>query len=137
MECIDDSSRTAPHASVNDNDTLADQKEALDEIQQGVMNRNYRSAHVLSDVYFTILGRNAILSASATFRAAATLNVGKDLGLLITKRVTKRVATDLKRCSAAVSLQPRFSPVALTLTRQRGLYVENLPLMGAHILEHI
>ena len=57
MKCVDDSNRPTPHASINDNDALADQKEALNEIQRSVMNWNYRSVHILSDVSFAILGR--------------------------------------------------------------------------------
>jgi len=56
LECADDSIRTSPHASINDNDTLADQEETLDHIQWGVMNRNYRSEHIHSDLSFVILG---------------------------------------------------------------------------------
>ena len=56
MKCVYDSNRPTPHASINDNDALADQKETLNEIQRGVTNWNYRSAHVFSDVSFAILG---------------------------------------------------------------------------------
>jgi hypothetical protein len=68
LECVDDSIRTAPHATVNDNDALADQKETLDEIQRSVGNRNYSSAHIFSDVSFAILGRNTSLTPTTFSR---------------------------------------------------------------------
>jgi hypothetical protein len=61
LQCVDNSNRTATHTSIDDNDALADQKETLDYIQRGVMNRNYRSVHVFSDVSFAILGRSSTL----------------------------------------------------------------------------
>jgi len=65
LECADDSIRTSPHASINDNDSLADQKETLDHIQRGVMNRNYRSEHIHSDVALVIIGRYSLLTPAA------------------------------------------------------------------------
>jgi len=50
LEPVANPLRPAPHAGINDNDALADQKEALDHIQRDVMNRNYRSAHIFSKV---------------------------------------------------------------------------------------
>ena len=60
LECADDSIRTSPHASINDNDALADQKETLDHIQWSVMNGNHLSEHILSYVAFVVLGHNAL-----------------------------------------------------------------------------
>jgi hypothetical protein len=70
-KCVDDSNRPTPHASINDNDAIADQKETLNEIQRGVMNWDYRSVHVFSDVSFAILGRpSTIPSDFLTLRIA-------------------------------------------------------------------
>jgi hypothetical protein len=71
LQCVDNSNRTATHASINDNDALADQKETLDHIQRGVMNRNYHGVHIFSGVSFAILGRpSTIPSDFLTLRIA-------------------------------------------------------------------
>jgi hypothetical protein len=71
LKCVDDSNRPTPHASINDNDALSDQKETLNEIQRDVMNWNYRSGHVFSDISFAILGRpSTIPSDFLTLRIA-------------------------------------------------------------------